>query len=104
MSFKKDFGTRLKILRKQKGLSQEQFSEMINVAQNTLSNIETGVHFCSADTIEKILEILSIEPYELFSFGQKNPKLMLLNDINEILINNPEKIDDIWKIVKVLVA
>lgn len=103
MSLKKDFGLRLKTLRKQKGYSQEKFSEMINVAQNTLSNIENGIHFCSADTIEKIANALEISPQDLFNFGQKNPQLKLLDNINETLANNPDRINDIWRITKALV-
>lgn len=102
MSFKKDFGARLKVLRKQRGFSQEKFSEMINVAQNTLSNIENGVNFCSADTIEKILTALNIVPRELFNFGQKDPQLKMLDEINELLIKNPQKIEDFLKVLKAL--
>lgn len=103
MSLKKDFGIRLKTLRKQRGYSQEKFSEMINVAQNTLSNIENGNHFCSADTLEKIADALEVVPQDLFNFGRKNPQLKLLDEIDEVLTNNPERISDIWRITKALV-
>ena len=102
MGFKSDFGIRLKELRKRKNLSQEKFSEMINIAQNTLSSIETGTHFCSAETIERIINILEIEPTELFNFGYKNPKYKLLDNITFTLKNNPDKIDEVWKIVKAI--
>ncbi|MBQ8460320.1 helix-turn-helix transcriptional regulator [bacterium] len=102
MGFKNEFGARLKELRKRKGLSQEKFSEMINIAQNTLSSIETGCHFCSAETIERIINALEIEPVELFNFGYKNSEYKLLDNITFTLKNNPGKIDEVWKIVKAI--
>lgn len=102
MNLKKSFGQRLKTLRRQKGYSQEKFSEMINVAQNTLSNIENGIHFCSADTIERISTALNTSPQDLFNFGAKEPHAKQIDDISEILIKNPERIDDIWRIIRAL--
>lgn len=103
MSFKKNFGLRLKTLRKQKGYSQEKFSEMIGVAQNTLSNIENGVHFCSSDTIDNILNALETTPKNLFDFGYTDQKLKLLDEIIDILVENPNKIQDVLKITKALI-
>ena len=64
MNIKKAIGKRIKELRKKRNLSQEKFSEMLNLAQNTLSCIETGNHFCTAETIEKLVIALDVEPQE----------------------------------------
>ena len=103
MNFKKKFGIRLKELRKKRNLSQEKFSEMLNIAQNTLSNIETGLNFCTADTIEKILLNLGVTPSELFDFKHFESDENLIDEINEILKNNPDKIKEIYKIIKAIV-
>lgn len=103
MKFKKQIGKRIKELRKNRGLSQEKFAEMIDTAQNTLSYIETGVNFCSADTLEKIINALEIEPQELFDFGHFKHQNQLIKEINEMLNDNPNKVKDIYKIVKALV-
>ena len=67
--FKKRFYGIKKELRKKCGLSQERFAELVNIEQNTLSYIETGNNFCSAETLEKLIKALEIEPEELFDFG-----------------------------------
>ena len=103
MELKKQIGRRIKELRKNKSLTQEKFAEMIDTAQNTLSYIEAGAHFCSADTLEKIIDVLEIEPHELFEFGHFKHQNQLIEEIIEILNNNPSKVKDIYKIVKALV-
>ena len=42
MDLKQKIGKRIKELRKSKNLSQEKLSELADIAQNSLSNIETG--------------------------------------------------------------
>ena len=42
---------------------------MLGLSTNALSIIETGNGFLTAETLEKILEKLELEPDELFSFG-----------------------------------
>ena len=42
MNIKKLLGEKIKRLRKNRGLTQEQFSEMINIAPRNLSRIEVG--------------------------------------------------------------
>lgn len=42
---------------------------MLGLSTNALSIIETGNGFLTAETLEKILEKLNLEPDELFSFG-----------------------------------
>lgn len=66
---KKLLGTKISQIRKEKGFSQIQFAEMLGVSTNALSIIETGNGFLTAETLEKILEGLNLEPDELFSFG-----------------------------------
>ena len=79
MCIKKYIGKRIKEIRKNKHLSQEQLSEMLDISQNALSYIETGENFFSAETLEKLINCLEIEPYELFKFdhlqSQDNKKM-----------------------------
>ena len=103
MSFKKNFGLRLRELRKSKGLSQEQLSEKLNIAQNTLSSLENGLHFCNAETIEKILAIFDINTVDLFNFGHLKNTSDLKQDINKMLDDNPDKVKEIWKIIHAIV-
>lgn len=67
---KKLLGAKISQIRKEKGFSQIQFAEMLGLSTNALSIIETGNGFLTAETLEKILEKLELEPDELFSFGR----------------------------------
>lgn len=102
MSIKKCIGKRIKEIRKNKHLSQEQLSEMLDISQNALSYIETGENFFSAETLEKLINCLEIEPYELFKFDHLQSQDNLLDEIIKMLEENPDKIQDIYKITKAL--
>ncbi len=71
----KQLGQRIQKLRKAKGFSQEKFAEAIGIAPTSLSYIETGNGFLTAKTLEKIVETLNVEPYELF----------ISNDLSSVL-------------------
>ena len=92
MSIKKYIGKRIKEIRKSKHLSQEQLSEMLDISQNALSYIETGENFFSAE----------VEPYELFNFDHLQSHDNLLGEIVKMLEENPDKVQDIYKITKAL--
>ena len=102
MELKKNICKRIKELRKKRGLSQERLAELVNIEQNSLSYIETGNNFCSAETLEKLITALKIEPEELFDFGHYKDNQTLLGEINLMLKASPEKIPEIYKVVKAL--
>ena len=68
-NIKKLLGAKISQIRKERGFSQIKFAEMLGLSTNALSIIETGNGFLTAETLEKILEKLNLEPNELFSFG-----------------------------------
>ena len=68
-NIKKLLGAKIIQIRKERGFSQIKFAEMLCLSTNALSIIETGNGFLTAETLEKILEKLNLEPDELFSFG-----------------------------------
>lgn len=103
MNIKKSLGIRIKSLRKQRNLSQEKLAELVDISQNALSYIETGDNFCTAETLEKIITALKIEPSELFDFGHQKANDELLVEINTMLKNTPEKIPEAYKIIKAIV-
>ena len=69
LNIKKLLGARISQVRKQRGFTQMQFAEMLGISTNALGIIETGNGFLTAETLEKILIYLDLEPEELFSFG-----------------------------------
>lgn len=79
--FKTSLGSRIAKLRKYKGFTQEKFAEAINLAQRTLSGIETGANFTQADTIERIADILELPPEVLFNFNEDYTEEELIDTI-----------------------
>lgn len=102
MNIKKSLGIRIKELRKQRNLSQERLAELVDISQNALSYIETGDNFCTSETLEKIIAALKIDPAELFDFGHQKDNETLLIEINKMLQNTPEKIPEVYKIIKAI--
>ncbi len=103
---KKLLGKKIKSLRKSKGLSQLEFAEKIDISLNGLGTIETGKGFLTADTLEKILKVLNIEPTELFSFGNIENEQQLYDSIIRLLDNiknDREKLSKVYNIIKLLI-
>ncbi len=85
----KYLGLKIKELRKAKGLTQSQLAEQINIDAKYLSRIETGLAYPSLKTIEKITEILHIEPEQLFNFSEFKDKKAIINELNYKINNYP---------------
>ncbi len=69
MDNKKLLGKRIKEIRKYKGLTQEQLSEMIDIETSSLSGIESGRFFPSLHVLDKIASVLEVELIEFFRFS-----------------------------------
>lgn len=63
---RKEFGLRIKTLRKERGISQKTFAMMIGINQAYLSGIENGRRNVSFDNIAKIADGLGLSLEELF--------------------------------------
>lgn len=95
-------GKRLRELRKRKGINQEKLAELINVDPTTISNIENGKNYPSLLNLENLLDVLDSSFLEAFDFAHKNTQNNLIEEITNKLKNNPEKIEDFYKIVVAL--
>ena len=96
-------GKRLRELRKRKGINQEKLAEYINVEPATISNIENGKNYPSMINLENILNVLNVSFSEVFDFEHKNSNENLIEQINRALKNNPDKIEDFYKIIMALI-
>lgn len=101
LNIKKQIGARIKQLRQQHGLSQEQFAEKLGIATRTLCGIEVGKNFFTADTLEKILITLDVTPQDLFKINHFQPEEVLKEEIITKIksIKNREHIEIIYKII-----
>lgn len=66
---KTNFGKRLRILRKRKGMTQEQLAEAADISVDFLSLVERGVNAPSFATLERIANALGVPEKELFEFN-----------------------------------
>lgn len=76
---------RLKILRKNKGLTQKELSEKIGVTEQAVSKWERGKSYPSIDVIQAMTNILDCSPNDLFGYteGEKN-----FNSINMLRLTD----------------
>ena len=72
MDNKKLLGKRIKEIRKSKGLTQEQLSEMIDIETSSLSGIESGRFYPSLKKKKKIASVFDVELIEFFKFSSVN--------------------------------
>lgn len=90
MDNKKLLGKRIKELRKNTGYTQEELAELIDIETSSLSGIESGRHFPSMPTIEKIANTLNVELRELFDFNH----LQSTDKMKAAIVNNIDKLDE----------
>lgn len=73
VSLRKQFGSRVRELRKATGISQEAFADRCGFARSYMSRVERGVGNPSLDAIETIAAALNVEAKELFDPSLTNP-------------------------------
>lgn len=62
----KSVGKKIRIIRKRKGMSQEEVADVVGVHVSTLGRIERGESNPPIQTINKIAQALKVRPRELF--------------------------------------
>lgn len=83
-------GKRIKELRKNKGISQQQLAELADIDQRSLSHIECGDTFPSKALFD-LSTALEIELKELFDFEHHK---INQNEMKSYIKNNLDKISD----------
>lgn len=91
MDIKKLLGKRIQEIRKSKKITQEFLAESIGIETTSMSNIERGKYYPTAENLNKILDILKISPDELFNFKHLLPAKDLIDEMNAVMIKD-EKI------------
>jgi len=105
MGVKKELGKKIKRMRVNRGLTQEQLAEAVDISQRTLSGIEIGENFVTAETLDKLIKALNTTTEELFSLSHLKEEKELLEEINnriKIISKNPAKLDILYNITKSL--
>ena len=101
MNNKKLLGKRIKEIRKSKGYTQEQLSEMIEIETSSLSGIESGRFFPSLHVLDKMSMILNVELVEFFKFSSIDLPKDIETELDKIIKNqSSENKTLIYKILK----
>jgi len=64
-------GKRLRKIRRNLDITQEQLAEAVGVTAESISNIERGKTAPSFETMEKIAEVLKVPVRDLFDFPEE---------------------------------
>lgn len=83
-------GKRIKEIRKSKKLTQEQLAEYIGIETSSVSNIENGRYFPTAENLDKIMQILQISPMQLFIVEHNNTHDVLIKELVDAMSNDTE--------------
>jgi transcriptional regulator with XRE-family HTH domain len=67
-TLRKRFGQRILGIRRQRGMTQERFAELLDISVDFLSLIERGINAPSFETLERMGKRLKMEPRDLFDF------------------------------------
>lgn len=105
MGIKQEFGKKIKRMRINRGLTQEELAEAIDLSQRAMSGIETGENFVSAETIDKLVKVLDTSMEELFATEHLKNGDELIEQINEklnCLNNDPSKLIIVYNVIKSL--
>lgn len=82
----KKVGERIKLLRKAKGLSQEQLAEKLNVSMNTIAKIECGLRKPSIDFLFDLVQFFDVRfDYVLLGVSEEDDKASLIKLADETI-------------------
>ena len=106
MGIKKELGKKIKLMRNQKGYTQEKLSELADISQRALSKIEIGENFVTSETLDKLLSALDITAEELFATNKFKAPTELIRMINNNIVQigeDSEKLEIIYNLTKSLI-
>ncbi len=81
----KIIGNRIQNIRKQRGMTQEQLAERIDVSPHYLSALERGVYNIKLDLLVKILNILDCSADDAFQDVVNNSSKIKASRLSEML-------------------
>lgn len=98
---KQIFGCKIKELREQKKLSQEELSVELGITQRQVSMIERGLSFPKLSTLNKLSKIFNSTIYDLFDYDYIQPEETLKVKLKNIIDNSTyEKTKILYLIAK----
>jgi len=102
MNIKKLFGKKIKEKRLGLELTQEQLAEKIGISSKSLSQIELGNNFVSAENLDAICTALKTSPKQLFDFAEEVEQNDNYEYVMAKLLTNRTLLNKISKIIPVI--
>jgi transcriptional regulator with XRE-family HTH domain len=99
-------GERIRILRKERGWSQEELGEKADLHHTYVGAVERGEKNASIDTLDKIAEALGVEMIDLFTLARKQESIDSLRShvIEEVRESSPGTLKLIADLITALKA
>ncbi|MFI3300615.1 MAG: helix-turn-helix transcriptional regulator [Candidatus Gastranaerophilales bacterium] len=97
MNIKIKLGKKIKELRKARNLTQEHMSELMGIEPASLSNIENGRYYPTAENLDKILKILDVKANELYTFDYLAPSEQLVEEMVVAMNENPKLVSIMYR-------
>ena len=92
-NLKKEFGKRIRLLRKTRGMTQTQLAEKAGIHSSFLSSVERGIMNASLESIVAIAKALEVHPGKLFPGVELDKKHEQLIDWYEK--NRNQRLEDL---------
>ena len=105
MGIKSELGQKIRNMRLNRNLTQEELSEKVDISQRTLSGIETGENFVTAETLDKLVDALGITFEELFATNHYRETPILVHEISnmlKIVAEDRRKLEILYNVAKSL--
>ena len=105
MGIKQELGQKIKRMRISRGLTQEGLAELVDVSQRTLSGIEIGENFITADTLDIIIKALNTTAEELFATNHLKSSEELIDEIKkdfDYFTHDRSKLETLYNIIQAL--
>lgn len=99
----KEIGQRIKQIRKEKKIPQEQLAEMIDITPNYLSALERGAYNIKLDTLVQIIDCLDCTADDIFrdviKNGYQNRTSRLADQIAELPVEEQQRICEVLDVL-----
>lgn len=105
MDLRKQFGARLRELRKAAGLTQQELGELANVSYKFVGAIERGTENPSLLLIERLARGLDVEPVELFVLEHHDDPGRVKARAKKMLDElPPEELKRLYRVMRVMTS
>lgn len=96
----KALGKKIRLLRHQKGWSQEDVAKKLDISIPAFSKIETGITDINLSRLEQIATLFDLSVIQLLTFNEQEPDKKFINEletINKKLMDRETEVIDLQK-------